>query len=253
MPLIETSLIRALQEARHVVVLTGAGVSAESGVPTFREAQTGLWARYDPDRLATPAAFADDPALVWGWYAWRRKLVRQAMPNPAHVAIRRLAELVPRLTLITQNVDDLHERAGHDSVIHLHGSLMDSRCSVCEAGHEASAEVLLAEPGPVEPPRCRLCAAPVRPGVVWFGEALPAQELAQAFAAAQRCELVLSVGTSGQVYPAAAIPLVAARAGARLVQINPAPTPLDDLAEHSLRGAAGIVLPELLDRLEGLN
>lgn len=238
----------ALRRARHVVVFTGAGVSAESGIPTFRDALSGLWQRFDPGDLATAEAFRRDPALVWGWYEWRRAQVLKARPNPAHQAIAALARQVPKLTLVTQNVDDLHERAGSPEVIHLHGSLHAPRCFACArpfAGLAADPQ----EPAAgrrLEPPRCPHCGGRVRPGVVWFGEELPAQALQQAFAAAGECDLLLSVGTSGVVYPAARIPQLALESGALLVHVNPQAAAAEGAREYWLGGAAGLVLPQLL-------
>lgn len=242
------SVAEALHGARHLVVFTGAGVSAESGIPTFRDALTGLWQRFDPSELATPEAFRRDPALVWGWYEWRRARVLAAQPNPAHRAIAELAGLVPRLTLITQNVDDLHERAGSSAVIHLHGSLHTPRCFACARPFAGlvGAPQEPEEGRRIEPPRCLHCGGQVRPGVVWFGEELPTQVLAQAFAAAESCDLLLSVGTSGVVYPAAQIPQLALRSGARVVHVNPQPVAIRGDREHCLVGAAGEVLPCLL-------
>lgn len=248
---ITDALLDSFRNARHVVVFTGAGVSAESGIPTFRDALTGLWERFDPAELATPDAFRRDPALVWGWYEWRRMKVLQAQPNPAHLAIAALAERVPKLTLVTQNVDDLHERAGSRDVIHLHGSLHAPRCFACARPHtltETPEEP--AEGRRLEPPRCRHCNGLVRPGVVWFGEMLPEAALQAAFDAAGACDLLLSIGTSGVVQPAASIPRLALQAGATLVHVNPQPAGHDGRREFSLTGAAGQVLPELLRRLE---
>lgn len=244
------TLAEALRRARHVVVFTGAGVSAESGIPTFRDALSGLWQRFDPAELATPEAFRRDPALVWGWYEWRRAQVLKAQPNPAHRAIAELARQVPQLTLVTQNVDDLHERAGSTAVIHLHGSLHAPRCFACTRPFEglAAAPQEPAEGRRLEPPRCRHCGGRVRPGVVWFGEALPERALQQAFAAAQACDLLLSVGTSGAVYPAAQIPGLALQAGASVVHVNPQPVAISGDREHCLVGAAGELLPQLLAR-----
>lgn len=240
----------ALRCARHLVVFTGAGVSAESGIPTFRDALTGLWQRFDPGELATVEAFRRDPALVWGWYEWRRTKVLQAQPNPAHLAIAELARHVPQLTLVTQNVDDLHERAGTTGVIHLHGSLHQPRCFDCQRPFAGLADDPQepAEGRRIEPPRCPRCGGPVRPGVVWFGEMLPELALQQAFVAAEACDLLLSIGTSGVVYPAAQIPQLALQAGARVVHINPQPLVIQGAREHCLVGAAGTVLPELLAR-----
>ena len=241
-------LIAALQAARHVVVFTGAGVSAESGIATFRDSLTGLWGRFDAEALATPEAFRRDKELVWGWYEWRRMQVLRALPNPAHFAIAELARHVPRLTVVTQNVDDLHERAGSVGVLHLHGSLHQPRCFDCGHLHALpSAPPDEPEGGRrLRPPRCLQCGGPVRPGVVWFGESLPQDVLEAAFAAAQACDLLFAIGTSALVYPAARIPLRALRAGGKVVHVYPNATALDDACTWSLRGAAGVVMPGLL-------
>lgn len=170
-----SAIAKRLQEAKHVVVFTGAGVSAESGIPTFRDALTDLWERFDPAQLATTEAFRADPNLCWGWYEWRRRKVLQAQPNEAPFAIAELAKHVPKLTVVTQNVDDLHERAGSDGVIHLHGSLHSPRCIDCGNAHESPLPPgeLSEEGGRLEPPRCNACNGYIRPGVVWFGEMLP--------------------------------------------------------------------------------
>jgi NAD-dependent deacetylase len=234
----------ALRAARHVVVFTGAGVSAESGIPTFRDALTGLWSRFDPSQLATAQAFERDPALVWGWYEWRRAMVARAAPNAAHDAIAAMAARVPKLTVVTQNVDDLHERAG-SRPLRLHGSLFAPRCFEC--GREAQASpAMAAREERIDPPRCAGCGGRLRPGVVWFGEALPADVTAAAFAAAVDCDVLVSVGTSSVVYPAADLPHVAARSGAIVIQVNPDSTPLDGVATFNLRGAAGAVLPAMV-------
>jgi len=241
-------LLEALRNARHVVVFTGAGVSAESGVPTFRDRLTGLWERFDAASLATAEAFRADPALVWGWYEWRRSVVHRAQPNPAHRAIAALAGQVPRLTLITQNVDDLHERAGSHEVTHLHGQLERPRCFNCQREPDTALPIP-DEPEAgrrVTPPSCTHCGGPLRPGVVWFGESLPTSALGQAFQAAEACDLLISVGTSGVVYPAAEIPQVAWRAGATVLHINPAPGPLHGERDFALASAAGVALPALL-------
>jgi NAD-dependent deacetylase len=233
-----------LRAARHVVVLTGAGVSAESGLPTFRDPLTGLWARYRPEELATPEAFLRDPELVWAWYRARRDAAREASPNPAHLAIARLESLVPAVTLITQNVDGLHRRAGSADPVELHGSLFRSRCVADGGVHEPLVDAELAA-GRL--PRCPACGGLLRPGVVWFGESLPEGELARARTAAEACDLFLSVGTSHQVYPAAALPALAATAGAAVVVVNPDPTPrpVHPSARH-LTGRAGEILPALV-------
>ena len=245
---IPATLARALQAARRVVVFTGAGVSAESGIATFRDALTGLWARFDAQALATPEAFRSHPDIVWGWYEWRRAQVLRAQPNAAHRAIARLARHVPELAVVTQNVDDLHERAGSVGVAHLHGSLHAPRCSACDAP-QAFADGTPREPEEgrrIDPPACMRCGAPVRPGVVWFGESLPADAWEAAIRAAEQCDLLLSIGTSARVYPAAELPQRALAAGATVAQINPAATPLDARAHHNLRGAAAEIMPRLL-------
>ena len=211
-------------------------------MPTFREAQTGLWERFDPQELATPEAFERDPGLVWDWYAWRRGLVAQAAPNPGHLALARLQDLEQKFTLVTQNVDGLHQRAGSRDVIELHGNILRTRCSVegVEVGEFEECE---------SPPVCPFCGAPLRPDVVWFGEMLPSEALDAASEAARGADLFLSVGTSSLVYPAAALPHEALESGATLVEINPGETPLTPHAEYALRGPAGEVLPRLIREL----
>ena len=247
-PLIPSHLGLVLKAAKDVVIFTGAGVSAESGIPTFRDALTGLWERFDAQDLATPGAFRKDKELVWGWYEWRRMQVLKAHPNPAHLAIAELSQHVPKLTVITQNVDDLHERAGSRNVVHLHGSLHQPRCFACGHAHVFPLEVPQEPEGGrrLKPPVCCRCGGYVRPGVVWFDEDLPQRELHAANAHAKGCDLFFSVGTSGMVSPAAQIPMLAKQAGAKLVQINPTATQLDAVCTWSLHGAAGEFLPQLL-------
>jgi len=237
---IPQSLAGAIARARSVAVLTGAGVSAESGVPTFRDAQTGLWAQFDPQKLATPDAFRRNPKLVWDWYAWRRKLVAKAEPNAGHRALAVLEGRVSDFVLITQNVDGLHRRAGSRNVVELHGNIGRVKCSrentIVEHWTEVGDEV----------PRCAGCGALLRPDVVWFEEILPPDALQAAEDAARRCQILLVVGTSAEVYPAAALPDYAKSAGATIVEINPNPTPLSDAADYVLRAPAGAVLPALV-------
>lgn len=230
----------ALRNARSVTILTGSGISAESGVPTFRDAQTGLWARYDPEELATPEAFQRDPRLVWEWYFWRRQLVEKAVPNLGHEALAELERWVASFTLVTQNVDGLHRRAGSQNVIELHGNIMRSKCSV---------EGVVAEPQEDDqgtPPSCPNCGAFLRPDVVWFGEMLPSGALEEAYGAARECDLFFSVGTSGLVQPAASLAFEALRQGAVIVEVNPSDTPLTVHVDYALRSRAGEVLPALV-------
>jgi NAD-dependent deacetylase len=234
-----------IERARRIVIFTGAGVSAESGIPTFRDALTGLWAQFDPRGLATPEAFADDPALVWGWYEWRRAAVERVEPNAGHRALAAIEQRAAECVVVTQNVDDLHERAGSKEPIHLHGSLFAPRCSACarpasSQGHEPSVE------GRITPPACEHCGAPVRPGVVWFGEALPSDAFEAAVAAAANADLLITVGTSAVVFPAAEIPQVTTRMGGSVIQVDPDATPLDAVARVNLRGTAAAVLPALV-------
>jgi NAD-dependent deacetylase len=237
---IPQALVSSVAGARHVMVVTGAGMSAESGVPTFRDAQTGLWSRFRPEELATPEAFEADPDTVWAWYEWRRDLVARAEPHAGHRALAELAGLVPRLTLVTQNVDGLHERAGSRDVVEFHGNLFANRCFL--AGH-----ALRDVPRPcARPPTCPTCGSLVRPGVVWFGEAIPESALARAAASAGDCDVFLSVGTSSLVYPAAGLAHLARDAGAVTVEINPEPTEFAGVATHALAAPAGRALPALL-------
>ena len=243
MHVVTPDLVARLARARHVAVLTGSGISAESGVPTFRDAQTGLWAKFRPEDLATPEAFAREPKLVWEWYAWRRELVARAEPNAGHRALVALAERVPQLTLSTQNVDGLHQRAGSADVIEFHGNIARSKCSREGVEVEPPADAREA------PPRCPRCGAHLRPDVVWFGEVIPPRALERAFDAAQTCDLFLSVGTSSQVYPAAGLAEAAHAAGACVVEINPERTPHSRFAAYLLAGPAGEMLPALLTAL----
>lgn len=236
-------LLDKLRAARHVAVFSGAGMSAESGIPTFREAHTGLWARYRPEDLATPDAFLRDPATVWNWYAWRRDLVRQAQPNPGHLAVARLEALVPKVTVITQNVDGLHQRAGSSDVIELHGSLLETRCFDC--GRPADLAAVASTDGEV-PPRCRHCGGMLRPGVVWFGESLPSGAWNRAAEVLDEADVFFCIGTSSLVEPAASLPRHARSCGRTVIQINPEATSHDEIAQYILRGKAGEVMPELL-------
>ena len=234
----------ALRRARHVCVLTGAGISAESGIPTFRDALTGLWAKFSPEELATPEAFERDPEMVWSWYEWRRQLIREAQPNAGHLALAELARRVPGFTLVTQNVDGLHQRAGSREVLEYHGNILRDRCTVEQIVAQRSEDTRRAGL-----PRCAACGGLLRPDVVWFGEAIPAGPLTLAAAAAEECDVFLSVGTSSLVYPAAGLAEVALRRRATVIEINPNETDLSPHAELVLRGPSGEVLPALLQRM----
>jgi NAD-dependent deacetylase len=232
-------LIEVFHKAKNIVVLTGAGISAESGIPTFRDAQTGLWQRYSPQELATPQAFEKDPELVWKWYAWRRTLISNAKPNPGHQALAQMEPLFTNFTVITQNIDGLHQEAGSKKVIELHGNIYQARCTV---------ENLLFNSwydNDAFPPTCPSCGGLLRPNVVWFGENLPADALESAYSLSMQADIMLCVGTSAIVQPAASLPFVALRNHAFLIEVNPAPTPVTPYTEFHFHRPAGDVLPEL--------
>ena len=236
----------------RIVFLTGAGMSAESGVPTFRDALTGLWARHDPERLATAEAFRHDPALCWGWYRWRAALVRRARPNAGHAGIAALARGAHSVSVVTQNVDDLHERAGSGDVVHLHGSLFASRCLDC--GHAITPDPILESLDAIDegvrepPPACPLCGGPFRPGVVWFGEALPEDAWARACVAIDACDVLVVIGTSGLVHPAASLPQRARQRGAQVIEVNPVDSAVTAYASERLRMPASAGVQVLLER-----
>lgn len=228
-----------------VTVLTGAGVSAESGVPTFR-GKDGLWRTYRAEELATPEAFDSDPTTVWEWYDYRRQIVAARQPNPAHHAITQLDSALPNFLLITQNVDGLHGRAGTKRIVELHGNLFRVRCTREGTTFEHH-EVPLSE----VPPRCR-CGALLRPDVVWFGEGLPRAACEEAFAASGQCRLMLVVGTSAVVQPAASMPVLAKQSGAYVIEINPDPTPITGYVDLHLPGKAGEILPAVAEALKSV-
>jgi NAD-dependent deacetylase len=234
---------RVLARSAKLAVFTGAGVSKESGIPTFREPETGLWAQYDPMQLATPEAYRKDPAFVWSWYEHRFGVTADAEPNPGHLAIAELEQLLPGVVVITQNIDGLHQRAGSTQVIELHGSMHSFRC--IDGQHRGYCWEDFADQEE-KPPRCPKCGDYLRPEVVWFGEGLPPD----AFNAAQRlsagCDVMLIVGTSGVVYPAAAMPMIAKEAGATVIDVNPERDALAQTCDLFLRGPGGEVLPELV-------
>jgi NAD-dependent deacetylase len=234
------ALISLLRGRGPVLLLTGAGVSAESGLATFR-GPGGLWEGRDPAELATPEAFAADPDTVWRFYAWRRREAAAAKPNAGHLALAALERERDNVLLVTQNVDGLHERAGSRRMVRLHGSLFRLRCTA------EGSEIEDLDPDlPALPPRCP-CGALLRPGVVWFGEPLPEDALREAGAAARRAAVVIVAGTSSLVYPAASFPVAAREAGAYVVEVNPEPTPLSPLAHERLRGPAGEILPRIVE------
>jgi NAD-dependent deacetylase len=228
-----------LAQAASVAVLTGAGVSAESGIPTFRGAG-GLWKNYKPADLATPEAFARDPRLVWEWYNWRRELIAKAAPNAAHLALAQLEIRKPGFTLITQNVDGLHDRAGSRRILKLHGDIWRMRCTVCGANWPDRRAPL-----PSIPPHCH-CGGLARPAVVWFGEPLPDGMMNEAEHASASAEVFLVIGTSAVVYPAAGLIPHASQSGAKVIEINLDPTPFSAMVDCALQGAAGELLPKLL-------
>lgn len=240
-----SELLSLLCKAEHVAVLTGAGISQESGLRTFRDAQNGLWQQYRPEELASPQAFARNPKLVWDWYAWRREAVKGARPNAAHYALVEMERHIPDFTLITQNVDGLHQMAGSQNVIELHGNIQRVRCSVC--GQQA----LNWEENGIDVPRCQRCGGLLRPDVVWFGEPLPPQALEAAVEAARRCQVFFSIGTSGVVQPAASLPHTAKRKGALVIEINLEETPLTRHVDFAFHGKAGEIVPALVRAMVG--
>jgi NAD-dependent deacetylase len=225
-----------------VTVLTGAGVSAESGIPTFRGPE-GLWMTHRAEELATPGAFVRDPVLVWKWYDWRRQVCARAEPNAAHTAIAALDRRLPRFCLVTQNVDDLHRRAGSKRVVELHGNIFRARCVGCGRVRDD-----LAVPLEEVPPECD-CGSILRPDVVWFGESLREADLRDAFEACRSCKVMLVVGTSGVVHPAASMPFVAKEAGAVVIEVNPEETPVTPVADLHLSGKAADIVPALAAHL----
>jgi NAD-dependent deacetylase len=236
-------LVERLSRARSVTILTGAGVSHESGVPTFR-GEGGLWGKYRVEELATWQAFEADSELVWQWYDYRRQLIAEVDPNPAHHAIARLESALDDVVLVTQNIDGLHSRAGSQAPVELHGNIWRARCTREQTTFDL-ADTPLAE----IPPLCRKCGSLLRPDVVWFGEPLPTKAYERAHEAAGSCDAMLVVGTSAMVRPAASLPLIAKHNGALVVEVNVGLTPISALIDASLLGKAGDVLPELVDRI----
>ncbi len=247
--MIERDIERAaefLARSSQITAFTGAGISSESGVPTFR-GKDGLWRQYRAETLATPEAFERDPALVWQWYDWRRGLIATVSPNPGHEVLADWGKRLPRFTIITQNIDGLHEKAGSSNIVELHGNIWKLRCT-----REGTVTGATETPLPRIPPVCPQCQALLRPHVVWFGESLDPAVLSEAFRLSSGSEVMLVIGTSALVYPAASLPTVASEAGAKIIEINPDPTPLSSSADISLRGKSGEILPLLSDRLRDI-
>ena len=238
-------LIAFLRKTPKFAALTGAGVSQESGLRTFRDAQTGLWAQYKPEDLASPQAFQRDPKLVWDWYAWRREAVKAVRPNPGHYALAEVEKHLPQFTLITQNVDGLHRMAGSRNLLELHGNIQRVRCADCYTFTEIWGD------DDESVPRCQECGGLLRPDVVWFGESLPRDQLEAAVQAARSCDIFFSIGTSGVVQPAASLAFAAHNRGAIVVEINAEPTPLTPKADYALQGRSGEILPRLVEAAWG--
>jgi len=234
-----SQLIEILLKAERVVILTGAGISAESGIPTFR-GEEGLWKKYRAEQLATPTAFAHDPHLVWEWYDWRRGIINSKNPNPGHITLAKWEKIFPSFTVITQNIDGFHQKAGSVDVLELHGNIWKMRCTQKDTLWE-NHEVPLKE----IPPICSECGALLRPHVVWFGESLDPATLTRAFQISSQCHVMFVVGTSAVVQPAASLPFSAADAGAHIVEINPQPTTLTSIVNFSFRGKSGEILPTI--------
>ncbi len=236
---------RMLTPANSIAVLTGAGVSAESGLPTFRGAG-GLWKNFRAEEVATPEAFASDPKLVWEFYNYRRELLTTVRPNPGHLALAELEAQTQRFTLVTQNVDCLHQQAGNRRVLEIHGNIWTVRCTKCGRQWDKTGERL------PDLPNCEQCGGLLRPGVVWFGESLPPQVWQEAELAVRECDCLLVIGTSAQVHPAAGLAWIARESGAQVIEINLDPTPASEIAALGLYGPAGEILPQLVARREAL-
>jgi len=243
-------LISTLKNAKNILVLTGAGMSAESGIPTFRDAQTGLWAKFRPEDLATPEAFRKHPKLVWDWYADRRDSIGEVSPHSGHLALVEMEQYFETFMLVTQNVDNLHQRAGSTEVIELHGNIMRSVCS--ETGQAITREWIESNPGhPPASPHHRHGLA--RPDVVWFGEQLPIASMNRAMHTAHHCDICFSIGTSTLVQPAASLPFIALNAGAVVVEVNPVPTSLSPRAHFNLQASATEALTTIVVELAHRN
>ncbi|MBI1807085.1 MAG: NAD-dependent deacylase [Ignavibacteria bacterium] len=236
-----TRLISKLKDAQSVVVFTGAGISAESGVPTFR-GNDGLWTKFKPEELANVDAFIRNPELVWEWYKHRKQIIASIQPNAGHYALARMEQFHKHVTVITQNIDNLHRRAGSTTVHELHGNIEHNYCIDCGKYFDDQ-EIMNHD----RAPRCSACNGLIRPDVVWFGELLPVEEWNESVTAAERAEVFFSIGTSAVVYPAASLPMIARRAGAYIVEINIEPTEFSSRADEVLLGKSGEILPHLLE------
>lgn len=244
---------QVIADSRSLAILSGAGVSKESGMPTFREAQTGLWAKYDPQQLATASAFLNNPGLVWSWYMFRRGLVNSTQPNPGHHALAKLDRLLPEVVVLTQNIDGFHHQAGSRDVVELHGNIRQYKCFDDCQGTPTLIDLETLDYDDEMPPTCPHCGAYVRPNVVWFGESLPEQALRRAFETCETCDVMLVVGTSGVVQPAASMPYHAKRAGAAVIDVNTAPSEISSTADLFLRGPSGEVLPRVVEAVKQIH
>lgn len=237
-------LTEILDNCNRCAVLTGAGISAESGVPTFR-GKEGLWGKFKPEELATMEAFVANPKIVWEWYSWRRQLLKEVKPNNGHYALVDMAAQFDEFTLITQNVDGLHQQSGSTQVLELHGNILCNKCIDCSLPFDPERTI-----DPDNIPICPKCGGKIRPDIVWFGEMLDPEIIDAAFLKAERAELFFTVGTSALVHPAASLPIIAKQHGATLVEVNPEETPLTDLADFSFRSPSGEFLPLLMEKLK---
>ncbi|ASJ03078.1 NAD-dependent protein deacylase [Thermococcus profundus] len=242
--------VKLLLRSRSAIAFTGAGISAESGVPTFRD-PNGLWRNHKPEELATPEAFKRNPELVWDFYRWRMELIRKARPNDAHLALAELERMGIIRAVITQNVDDLHREAGTENLIELHGNIFRVKCTSCNYSED------LKKSGRLEEflkgngvPKCPNCGSQLRPDVVWFGEPLPKEALEKAFELASKADLVLVIGTSGVVYPAAYIPYIVKERGGRVIEINPKGSGITPIADLFIPLPAGKAMRGILDSIK---
>ena len=241
---ISEKLLKILAKAKSVAVLTGAGISAESGIKTYRDPD-GLWAKLSPAELASMDGFMANPDAVWNWYQQRKEIISTTKPNPGHFALAKMETMFPKFTLITQNIDQLHQAAGSTNVYELHGNIIQNHCNDCNT--EFKEEIKLDNK---QVPRCKLCGGMIRPSVVWFGEMLPEKVLLNAEKAARTCDVFFSVGTSAEVYPAGFLPVMAKQSGAIVVEVNPNTTTLSDSADYRLKDKSGVALPQLVEALE---